>query len=428
MQSHAQAPAGRAHGLSPLRPVSDPSRAVKAGVTCEVVLASHEFPLPHDDGTTSRLNPSSEGEAEVRFDHFFELSLDLMAVAGFDGYFKHVNPMWMSTLGWTLEEFLTTPSVEFVHPEDRAVTLAARSRLTDGVPLRGLVNRYRCKDGSYRWFEWQSVSYCDRRLVYAVARDITQRRELEQEQQRVQARLTAAERQASIGRLAAGAAHEINNPLAFIMANLRAALEEVRAQRGGSPLATAELEEMLSDSLDGAERVRTIVRGLSSFSRMEAQRRAPIELEPVMEHSLGGVAQELRRCARLCVEYGETPRVEADAVRLGEVFTHLLVNAAQSIPEGDPEANEVRIVTSTDAAGRAVVEIHDTGSGMSPETLSRIFDPFFTTRAVGEGTGLGLSICHNSVASLGGQLTASSEEGRGSIFRLVLPAASSGQG
>src|SRR5579883_3479148 len=110
---------------------------------------------------------------------FFEMTLDHLCVAGFDGYWKRLSPSWSRTLGWTPEEMMAVPLIEFVHPDDRAPTLAARARLKEGEPLLGLTNRYRCKDGSYRWFEWRSVSHVDRQLVYAVARDVTAQREAE---------------------------------------------------------------------------------------------------------------------------------------------------------------------------------------------------------------------------------------------------------
>jgi CheY-like chemotaxis protein len=131
---------------------------------------------------------------------------------------------------------------------------------------------------------------------------------------------------------------------------------------------------------------------------------------------------EIRHRARLVKNYGKTPPVEASEARLGQVFLNLVVNASQAIAEGRAEDNEIRVSTSTDSCGRVVIEIADTGPGMSPEVLSRLFTPFFTTKPVGVGTGLGLSICHRIVTSLGGSIDVSSEVGKGSAFRITLPA------
>jgi CheY-like chemotaxis protein len=133
---------------------------------------------------------------------------------------------------------------------------------------------------------------------------------------------------------------------------------------------------------------------------------------------------EIRHRARLVKDYGPLPLVEGDDSRLGQVFINLLVNAAQAIGDGDPDANEIRLVTGTDAAGNGFVEICDTGPGIPPESMDRIFDPFFTTKAIGIGTGLGLSICHNIVATMGGKLTATNRASGGAVFRVTLPAAS----
>ena len=361
---------------------------------------------------------------------FFEMSLDNLCVAGFDGYIKRVNPSWTRTLGWTADELMSRPSIEFVHPDDRAATLAARGGLTVGTPLRNLVNRYLHKDGSYRWFEWRSVSRVDLGLVYAAARDITEQkladerlREARELQGRLQRQLIFADRMASVGTLAAGVAHEINNPLAYVLANVSILAEELQNHRGIDPSQRDEWLGIVRDALTGAERIQKIVRGLKTFSRAEEERRTVIDVTKVIDLSIDMTFNEIRHRARLVKDYGKIPRVEADDARLGQVFINLLVNAAQAIAEGDSAANEIRVVTATDERGRAVIEVRDTGCGIDPAAIGRVFDPFFTTKPVGLGTGLGLSICHNIVSALGGEITASSEKGRGTAFRVVLPAA-----
>jgi CheY-like chemotaxis protein len=140
-----------------------------------------------------------------------------------------------------------------------------------------------------------------------------------------------------------------------------------------------------------------------------------------MDLSIDMAFNEIRHRARVVKIYGEVPFVEADEARLGQVFINLLVNAAQAIPEGNMAAHEIRIVTSTDSLGRAVVEVGDTGPGIPAKVAGRVFDPFFTTKPIGVGTGLGLSICHNIVVSMGGEITARNQEGGGAVFRVVLP-------
>ena len=357
---------------------------------------------------------------------FFELSLDHLCVAGLDGYFKRVNPSWTRTLGWTADELLSRPSIEFVHPDDRVSTLAGRQRLQTASAMGPLINRYRCKDGSFRWFEWRSIAHLERGLVYAAARDVTEQKlaeerlvEAAEREEKLERQLIFADRMASVGSLAGGVAHEINNPLAVLMGNVSMILEELdRAPQGDS-----ELREMAIDAQEAAERIRKIVRGLKTFSNADQERRGVIELLPVLELAIAMTANELRHRARLVKEYGSTPLVDANEARLGQVFINLLVNAGQAVGEGHSDTNEIRVVTTTDVDGRAVVEIRDTGAGIPEALMSRIFDPFFTTKDVGVGTGLGLSICHTIVTGMGGEISAESEPGRGATFRVVMPAA-----
>jgi CheY-like chemotaxis protein/anti-sigma regulatory factor (Ser/Thr protein kinase) len=172
----------------------------------------------------------------------------------------------------------------------------------------------------------------------------------------------------------------------------------------------------------GAERVRTIVRDLGTFSHPEERPVGPLDVLEVLDLSAKMAMGEIRHRARLVRDYGTVPAVLADSSRLGQVFLNLLVNAAQAIPEGHVDRHEIRLRVRAEA-GSVVVAIHDTGQGIPAELLGRIFDPFFTTKPVGKGTGLGLSISHGLVTALGGELTVESEPGRGSVFRVRLPAA-----
>ena len=251
--------------------------------------------------------------------------------------------------------------------------------------------------------------------MLGTSQDVTDRK-------RAEARLVLSDWLASVGTMAAGVGHEINNPLAYVMSNLDMAVEEVRAIGGASPSARfKDLEEMLNEARQGAERVRKIVRGLRTFSRIEEERRVTLDLKQVLELSINMTFNEIRHRARLVKDYGPVPAVEADEARLGQVFINLLVNAAQAIPEGQADRNEIRLTTLTDARGCAVVEVRDTGHGIDRQVLGHIFDPFFTTKAIGEGTGLGLSICHGIVTALGGEIAVESQVGKGTLFRVTLP-------
>ncbi len=362
---------------------------------------------------------------------FFEMSLDLLCILGFDGFFKRVNPQWTKVLGWSVDELMASPTIDFVHPDDHHATLSSREELKPGAQVIGFTNRYLCKDGSYRWLEWRSVGHAEREVIYASARDVTEKLEAERVlrdakdlQERMQRQLIMSDRLASVGMLAAGVAHEINNPLAYVMANLDLLAEEVAlAVSTSRPPNLLDWTEAVHEAREGSDRIRKIVRGLKTLSRAEEERRAVIDLRPVLELSVNMALNEIRHRARLVKDYGETPLVEADDARLGQVFINLLVNAAQAIPEGDSEANEIRITTYTDAQGRAVIEVLDTGPGIPLHVIGRVFDPFYTTKPIGVGTGLGLSICHSIVTSLGGDITASNREVRGAKLRVVLSAA-----
>jgi len=234
------------------------------------------------------------------------------------------------------------------------------------------------------------------------------------------------ERMASLGTLAVGVAHEINNPLAYVLGSLEIGLRELgdlrTLLRGGAGEELALLSGALSaldNARDGAERVRHIVRDLMDFSRAGMSGGEAVDIELVLDQAIRVAWNEIRHRARLVKRYTGISRVSGDAARLGQVFLNLIVNAAQAI-EGEPSANEITISTRN-LDGSALIEVSDTGPGIEPQHLSRIFDPFYTTKPAGAGVGLGLAICHGIVTALGGEISVSSEAKRGTTFRVVLP-------
>ncbi len=268
------------------------------------------------------------------------------------------------------------------------------------------------------------ASHCEVRVVriewwregalLATLRDVTEQRKLETQ-------VALSDRMVTIGTLAAGIGHEINNPLAAVIANLDLAVLELARPSDGE--GTTELLDALRDAREGAERIRQIVRDLKMFSRSEDETRGPVDVHRVLDSTVRMAWNEMRHRARLVKDYGKVALVEASDARLGQVMLNLLVNAAHAIPEGDSDGNEIRIATGLEASGRVVVSISDTGSGIPVDVQARIFTPFFSTKPVGVGTGLGLAISQRIVTSFGGELTFESEVGKGTRFSVVLPAA-----
>jgi two-component system cell cycle sensor histidine kinase/response regulator CckA len=239
---------------------------------------------------------------------------------------------------------------------------------------------------------------------------------------RLQAQLARAERMASLGMLAAGVAHEVNNPLSFVLGNLELIQRDLDAMRGSAPAEVVErFEECVRDARTGAERVRAIVGQLKVFSRVDEQPMRPVDVLVSVESALSMAHNEIRHRARLVRDLAPVNKVMADEGRLSQVFLNLLLNAAQAIPEGDEAGNEVRVVLRQ-TARYVHFEVHDTGVGIAPDVLPKIFDPFFTTKSVGVGTGLGLAICHAIVTALGGRIELASSPGQKTLARVTLPA------
>jgi len=253
--------------------------------------------------------------------------------------------------------------------------------------------------------------------VVIASRDLTEAKNAEMQ-------LMVSDRMASLGTLAAGMAHEINNPLAAVMGNLEVMLETIKGT-ARTPASKGELIEILQDALTAAGRIRFVVRDLKMFSRApeEAAPEAAVNVERVVDSALRMARNETRHRAKVQVSYEHVAPVAGNEARLGQVFLNLIVNAAQALPAGDVAANTISISTYDAGADRVVVKISDTGPGIPPEIQKRIFAPFFTTKPVGIGTGLGLSICRRIVASMGGDIYFESEVGHGTDFFVSLPIA-----
>jgi PAS domain S-box-containing protein len=369
------------------------------------------------DITERKLAEGALRASEEKFRAAFEFaSLGIVIVAP-DGALVETNRALRRMLGRGEDE-LRAETFEGVHAVgDRASAAAILRQMREGVlSAVELPRRLLRKDGTLAEVILRASALRDDanqfRFALAVVEDVTEKKRLESQ-------LMLADRMASVGTLAAGVAHEINNPLAFILANLEYAIGELRGAARDPELVRA-----LSEARDGGLRVREIVRDLKAFSRADAQEHDAVDIRRVLQSALGLAQNEIRHRAKLDVDVGEIPPVVGSEHRIGQVLLNLLINAAQAIPEGRTGENLVRATTSTAPDGRACIAISDTGIGIPPEVLPRIFDPFFTTKPVGVGTGLGLSICHGIVTGLGGEIQVESALGKGSTFRVLLPAAS----
>ena len=229
------------------------------------------------------------------------------------------------------------------------------------------------------------------------------------------------ERMASLGTLAAGVAHEINNPIMFISSNLEFVIRILQQPASLDPEALHECQTALTESAIGVRRVRDIVRDLKMFSRPEQPEASRVDCTEVMRTSARLASNALRHRTQLHLDLRPVPQVMVHEGQLAQVLVNLLTNAVQALPERDPLLNTITVSTGVQG-DQVVLEVTDNGSGMPANVLARIFDPFFTTKPVGLGTGLGLSICHRLVSGMGGRMEVRSQEGAGSTFRVLLPA------
>ncbi len=261
-----------------------------------------------------------------------------------------------------------------------------------------------------------------------VFRDVTERRTFE-------ATVAHSERLAALGTLSAGMAHEINNPLTYVLANIDlvlAGLPRVRdvlcgvqtPEAGAATEAIDEFLEGLRDAKLGGLRVHHIVADIQLFGGAGVVKVSTLVLRDVVDRAIRMTSNIVRHHATLRVDHRGAPDVQANEGRLAQAFVNLLINAAEATGEGSAESKEIVVATYTDDAGHAVAEFRDAGPGVPAGLEMRIFDPFFTTKAVGRGMGMGLAITHSIVCAFGGELATENVAGGGAVFRVTLPAAS----
>jgi PAS domain S-box-containing protein len=382
-------------------------------------------------------------------ERLFEITPDMLCVAGLDGYFKVINPAFEHNLGYCLDELKEKPFLDFVHPEDRPATLKEMEKLSQGEVTLFFENRYLCKDGNYKWLAWTSHPDLREGLLYAVAREVTQRKqeinsligerkeleekrtelmgrveETEEELQKKEKELYQAQKMESVGRLAGGVAHDFNNMLMVIMGFSDIALKQIDSRD--------EVRRCLKQIKDAGRRAANLTNQLLAVGRKQVLEPRRINLN----HTLTEMKEILRRVIREDIDLINRLEeglgvVSVDPVQIEQVMLNLAVNASDAMPDGGELTIETgNIDLDSDILYRhpdvkpgpyVLLTVSDSGIGMDEATLSQIFEPFFTTKPAGVGTGLGLAMVYGVVKQSGGFIWAYSEPGMGTSFEIYFP-------
>ena len=359
--------------------------------------------------------------AEEELESFFRLSLDMLAVADFDGYFKRLNPVWERVLGWSREQLLARPYLDFVHPEDREATLAEASGLSRGLETLSFTNRYCCADGSYRWLLWNSSPDPERRRIYAAARDVTEKRLAEEEIEKLNRELKRR-----VGELASlnqeleafsySVSHDLRAPLRHIDGFTRLLGRHAGAgldEKGRHYLATIE---------DSVRQMGSLIEELLAFSRLgrEEIRSASIDLQAIAREAIREVERDTNgRDVRWTV--GALPRVTGDASLLRQVFINLLSNAVKYT--GPRSVSSIEVGSVPGDSDEVVCFVRDNGVGFDMKYVDKLFGVFQRLHGAGEfeGTGIGLANVRRVIQRHGGRTWAEGTVDGGVTFYFSLP-------
>ncbi len=354
----------------------------------------------------------------------WDLSGDIMLRAEFDGTIVAANPAWTAMLGWDLASILQRPLFDLLHPDDRHATAQAAAGLARGETIERIDNRYRHRDGSYRWISWAARPGDG--LINAVGRDITEEKEREVKLARAEDALRQAQKMEAVGQLTGGIAHDFNNMLTGIIGGLdmiRRNLPEARPEK---------VDRYLSAASVSAQRAAGLTQRLLAFSRRQSLDVVSVDLgllvdgmEDLLRRTLGEtIEMEVRRGRDLW-------RAKTDANQLESALLNLAINARDAMPNGGRltietsnahlDASVTGAIDEFEPGDYLVVAVSDTGTGMSEAVIAKAFDPFFTTKPIGQGTGLGLSMIHGFAHQSGGHVRIQSEESRGTTITLYLP-------
>jgi len=332
-----------------------------------------------------------------------------------EGRIVWANQVLVDTLGYGhVAELLGRRVLDIVAPQSRAELAEKMTQPTEALRREPLLMIYGLtrtgEEVAVEAAPPQSVVFDGVTARLIVMRDVTDR-------VRMQQKLIAADRLASMGLLAAGVAHEVNNPLAYVLNNIEIARKAIanlgpEANTGRAALGVA---------LEGVDRIRTIVHDLLLLSRSDDDVATPLEVANIVRSTLTLAAQEVERTAQLVATFETAPLVRASGSRIAQVLLNLVSNALEAMRGRSRDRNVLRVRVGRAKDGRLLLEVSDTGVGIAPSDVDRIFEPFFTTRADGQGTGLGLPIAQRLVLDMGGEIFVTSRVGEGTTFRVLLP-------
>jgi two-component system, cell cycle sensor histidine kinase and response regulator CckA len=360
---------------------------------------------------------SGRKQAQQELTHIFDLSPDMICTASFDGYFTRINPAFTRTLGYTAEQLQGVQFLNFVHEDDHAATLRELSRLADGETTFGFTNRYRTAAGVYRLIEWHAKADNDAQVIYAIARDQTDKRLLEDQ-------LRQAQKMEAVGRLAGGVAHDFNNLLTAILGFAEMTMDQLPED---DPRRAD-----VAHILHAGESATALTRQLLAFSRKQILMPVVLDINELLRAVQGILRRLIGEDVELVVTLHAAPlHVHADRGQLEQVVMNLAVNARDAMPTGGVLRIETDVVHLDGAfaaahpgaltGAHARLRLTDTGTGMAPEVLAHLFEPFFTTKEPGKGTGLGLATVYGIVKQSEGYVSAESVEGHGTTFFVYLP-------
>jgi len=401
---------------------------------------------PPKDSSPPELLDALDASSDAFYHRLLDLLPDAVTISDLEGRIVKTNRRGADLYGAEAEEEMVGRNAfELIAPEDRGRAAENLRETLESGQIEYVEYTMIRRDGSRYPAELSAALIPDadgRPLAFvATTRDVSARK-------RIEAQLAQADRLANLGVLAAGVAHEVNNPLAYLLLNMAKVAEELPRISAGAehcrssiqnlcdrlgddapvdgheaPCSRGRLQE-LADlarlAAEGGERVKKIVSDLRTFSRTDEDPRVLVQPNEVLDNAVNIAAAEIGDDVRLSRDYSELPRILASERRLCQVFLNLLLNATHAVAESDDGPG--RIVVRTRSDDREVsIEIADNGVGMGPDVLDRLFEPFFTTKPTGVGTGMGLSICQNIVHAHGGAIEVESEPGKGSKFRVRLP-------